>query len=739
MTAPWSILDRDPEERDAAVAYGEQVDAENKRREQLKREAEAAKKAYWDDIGVLETAGMSTPYRKSEMRASIATPEKQDELAALMAIDRKRNQGVGDAFLDYAKEKLLPRAAGAGASVAEFVNPFDWIYNPIAEMAGGDKHPLSFGRHFDNADVLKTPEAAETKAALDLGLGVAVLPALGGLLKRGALSGLQALGSRMKASRVPKLENIVDVNPNASSYSGYTFDPQAIRRKNATIAGAIGGLGTMAYADDAEAGGQGALTRLYRGINSPRVSENGGQLLSALPKNSQYNRAINMVPGSGWWTSNPRVADSYIWGHGGANSLIVPADMVAPPDLTLDAGGASWSKFFPNKQFNRAMKDPDVKSIMVNNVVDPGTQLFDHLKDLPSDMPFAQALDSLFMGNNALIKDPEILRYLSGEPVKYAEGGQVLKGLRDLVKQAKAASPDPRMNAFRVASRLSQASAKPGELPVLPQITDFFPKEEVEKFDQIQKLQALQAMGFNLDRPIFMHSQHGIGPADWPYFEMTPQMAEFDGMSSNLRRIVSGGYTPEEMKHSYLGQRIFKDRRGLPQYEREVEEMRKMKRERPDLLDRWTMYDSELGATYPAFMKQWMFDNERHLGSMSNSVRVEDIVPVFGGPEDVGKFAGGGVIKTLADPAWWKSAVSRKYMQAATPEAQEQAGRLLELTRRMNSHIPQADDDTYRLLRKNLELERPVEQPQGEQLRLPGLAEGGKPRYNSWNILAGAD
>ena len=110
--------------------------------------------------------------------------------------------------------------------------------------------------------------------------------------------------------------------------------------------------------------------------------------------------------------------------------MVVPADMVMPPDVVMSADGAPWNRYFSNNRaFKKAMLDPAVRAIMVKDVVDVGNQWFDQLPELvratQGKKSLSEIMDEYFMADNVLVKDHSVLRYLSGEPVEYAHGGRL--------------------------------------------------------------------------------------------------------------------------------------------------------------------------------------------------------------------------------------------------------------------------------------------------------------------------
>jgi len=180
--------------------------------------------------------------------------------------------------------------------------------------------------------------------------------------------------------------------------------------------------------------GGGIVKRLYRGIRAPVIEKRGPleRLAGVRMAEPASNKMINSMKGATWWTDNPRTANTYVWQHGGSRSVLVPADLVEEPELVLDAGGQFWNDFFPSsRKFKAGMRDPDVRSILVENIVDPGGQTWDYYPEMKAlqekypELGMSDTLRELFIGNNVLVKDPRVLRYLSGEEAAYARGGYV--------------------------------------------------------------------------------------------------------------------------------------------------------------------------------------------------------------------------------------------------------------------------------------------------------------------------
>jgi hypothetical protein len=204
-----------------------------------------------------------------------------------------------------------------------------------------------------------------------------------------------------------------------------------------------------AYSPEAEAAGGDLVTRFFRGI--PRLAKANLSDISGLKELRRefgHSPAKLNTQGNVWATDNPLVASSYA-GQGGA---IVPLDLLTPPDVTLDARGMPWNRFYfngsknypeqPNLnhlrkgEFKDAIEDPAVRNILVKNILDPGPDMYRYMDFYKTGMPewqqehmganLLESGDHSFHGNNLLIKDPTSVNYgITGEPANFAGGGAV--------------------------------------------------------------------------------------------------------------------------------------------------------------------------------------------------------------------------------------------------------------------------------------------------------------------------
>ena len=193
------------------------------------------------------------------------------------------------------------------------------------------------------------------------------------------------------------------------------------------------------------------LTKLqnvfYRGI--PRIREQLNDQVSGLHVKERYGdftpyrTTKENTKDFAWASDSPDVANSYT--HLGGT--VIPLELVEKPGASFNAKGNMWNDFFfkdgkLNKEYAEALNDPKVRSVLVENIVDPGSHAVDPLvKSLararrgdaadfdPNMNPYSLApgeLEKLFTANNVLIKDPDVVRYLyTGEKPKFAEGGAV--------------------------------------------------------------------------------------------------------------------------------------------------------------------------------------------------------------------------------------------------------------------------------------------------------------------------
>jgi len=176
----------------------------------------------------------------------------------------------------------------------------------------------------------------------------------------------------------------------------------------------------------------------YRGI--PRLRKQLDDQVSGLHVKERNEGDVFIAPNNtkdyAWASNNPDVANTYTQFGG----TVIPLKTVKDPDVVLDAEGQYWNDFFykdkvrnrgyRNPAYFSALEDPDVKSILIKNIIDPGALMTDPLvKSLArarQGKPRNSNVDDLFVADNLLIKDPEVVRYLyTGETPKFAEGGEV--------------------------------------------------------------------------------------------------------------------------------------------------------------------------------------------------------------------------------------------------------------------------------------------------------------------------
>ena len=191
----------------------------------------------------------------------------------------------------------------------------------------------------------------------------------------------------------------------------------------------------------------------YRGI--PRLEGKNIESISGLhmpERGAPVGASPHLRANTGnfaWANDNPFIGESYT--HMGG--VMVPLELAENPGAILDAKGAHWRDFFytPSslnspklqlrKPYRDAFEDPEVRSVLVKNIIDPGLAAdsnsmrnriaislygkpFDdlsyYLKDL-IDLKY-KGLE----GNSLLIKDPAAVKYkLTGEPANFERGGHV--------------------------------------------------------------------------------------------------------------------------------------------------------------------------------------------------------------------------------------------------------------------------------------------------------------------------
>ena len=208
----------------------------------------------------------------------------------------------GTALLSNLPQTLRDTALQVGS----LVNPMDWASMVTEEpLPGSAQKLLQTARTADARGA--SPEEQGIQAGVqtmgDTAFTAANLPWIASGIK-GLASGAKNMATRaMQAqhlknlrSGIPKLENISDLNPNASTFSGITIDPAASRRA-ALTAGAVG-TGGMLASDDAEASPVGILRRL-KGMGAlPRMEEGQTFGRSVLPTSVVKPKGGNWLTGS---------------------------------------------------------------------------------------------------------------------------------------------------------------------------------------------------------------------------------------------------------------------------------------------------------------------------------------------------------------------------------------------------------------------------------------------------------
>lgn len=162
--------------------------------------------------------------------------------------------------------------------------------------------------------------------------------------------------------------------------------------------------------------------------------------------------------GGVWMTKSPLVAESYAGRQLYPDiqpppGVVIPLELLDKNPVRLDAKGAWWDEYFfghrlglagllglaeekplPTKlrpgMFKEAFEDPAVKSIILDNIGDPGPFLWKSKPNGTLDVSdlMADKRVSPYIATNAFVKDPTLLRpWFSDEPLKsfdkYAKGG----------------------------------------------------------------------------------------------------------------------------------------------------------------------------------------------------------------------------------------------------------------------------------------------------------------------------
>jgi len=205
--------------------------------------------------------------------------------------------------------------------------------------------------------------------------------------------------------------------------------------------GAMLGSGALA-SDEANAGGLAGLQRLYRGLRYPQINNRGlrldqmgrpideygnltadwdkgviQELESVLPSYTRKKGLYNTPLGATWWTDNPRLAETYTNSN---EPFLIPAFLTREPDEVMDAEGKLFSTFFDKdttsgKDFRHLLRRKNLKSIRVDNIVDPGPGSPRFFDDIRAEYPTGSLNDAFYKvmkANNYLIRDPSVLRLL---------------------------------------------------------------------------------------------------------------------------------------------------------------------------------------------------------------------------------------------------------------------------------------------------------------------------------------
>jgi hypothetical protein len=189
-----------------------------------------------------------------------------------------------------------------------------------------------------------------------------------------------------------------------------------------------GGEDSPKYIDD--------ITKEY--LNSREPLSSLDSLVAAQRPSGALSNQKNMRRNNAWAASNPLTAASYATTP---NSVMIPLELTQKPGAIFDAQGERWDRYFSQTgklspmgnyvlrdNFADALRDPEIKSILVKNIIDPGEGSYklSSIYDMdigPNDL----------MSSNLLIKDPSVVKYrisdetptLKERKVKKAKGGSV--------------------------------------------------------------------------------------------------------------------------------------------------------------------------------------------------------------------------------------------------------------------------------------------------------------------------
>lgn len=189
----------------------------------------------------------------------------------------------------------------------------------------------------------------------------------------------------------------------------------------------------------------------YRGIRQA-TSGPSGEPLSQVSSLIMPQRGVNVLAAqpnnprrTAWAASNPLTASSFA---SDPNSLVVPLQLTEKPSVVFNAEGAPWWRFFSQtgdlnrgsynyplrSEFKDMLRDPEVKTILVKDIMDTGIDETKNNLRLLSELYGVNLKPENFLSDNLLIKDPSAVRYLLTQEtpkitesvkVKKAQGGAV--------------------------------------------------------------------------------------------------------------------------------------------------------------------------------------------------------------------------------------------------------------------------------------------------------------------------
>jgi len=237
-------------------------------------------------------------------------------------------RSIGDNPMTAVLDSPVRTVRDAALSGLGMVNPVEWF----GGYGWGDIRDSLQAREREGLGAEDLGREVGRSAMVDTAVMAAMLPGMAGGLAQlgtGALNlgtkGLRALHQRLNTvPEARRLENISDINPGASTFSGRTFDPAAqaqSARKAAVLSGAVG-AGAMGASDDVEAGSKYDPRAFLRYIqqNFPDMFDSAKQGMKFTADTGREAGVYGLLDDS--MRIKPRMII-----HGSTNSVPMPRDL----------------------------------------------------------------------------------------------------------------------------------------------------------------------------------------------------------------------------------------------------------------------------------------------------------------------------------------------------------------------------------------------------------------------------